>query len=209
MRAMGAGLARRSGVFTGRGGPPFHSAKGKFPEGEGAARLFQWGCPRRWPDAVPQECLVNVQRNVGDSMGKWHRAKIKRRFKRLRQAQGAKDGPQAFGESGTTWGSTLPQRGELGGSEKARCGAIHRLEGPFTRNATFLSSPLIEQRIRHWRGATPPIKREQLKAMQWIAGWPVHGWGPKLGSKRSGLRGIYQHALILFQNTGPASGNKT
>ena len=119
---------------------------------------------RRWPDAVQQECLVHAQRNVGDRMGKRHRAESERLFEKLRQAQGKEDGQMAF-EERLSYGEERHAAAALALREREEALlAVHRLGVPSTLNVTFLNSNLIENRIRNWRGATQQIKRWQVKS---------------------------------------------
>jgi putative transposase len=127
---------------------------------------------RRWPQAVQQECLVHAERNVGDRMGKRHRAEVQRLFAQLRQAQGKEDGEAAFAElldycAERNAAAALALRER----EEALL-AFHRLGVPSTLNTTFLNTNLIENLIRNWRQATHQIKRWQLKGdmvERWMA----------------------------------------
>lgn len=125
-----------------------------------------------WPDAVQQECLVHIQRNVREKVRQRDRSDVDAAFKRLREAQGEAGGQEAWEEL-IDFISERNAAAALNLREREQVVlAFHRLNVPSTLNTTFLSTNLIENTIRNWREATGNVKRWNEKedmVSRWMA----------------------------------------
>jgi putative transposase len=111
-----------------------------------------------FPNALQQECVVHLQRNVKDKIKRKDRDDLDLHFKRFREAQGKEAGEEAwdglFGfvnERNAVAAKALGERKEV-------LLTVHRLELPATLNRTFLSTNIVENAIKNWRQHTGNIK---------------------------------------------------
>lgn len=127
-----------------------------------------------WSDVVLQECLVHAERETLAKVPKKHTEEAGRLFRRLRLAEGADSGEEAFEE--------LIDELRSRNSEAARCLeqrkdallAFHRLDVPASLNTTFLSTNHIENLLRNWRQETNRVKRWDLRSDQ-VSRWTAVG----------------------------------
>ena len=127
-----------------------------------------------WPDALQQECLVHVHRNVRDKLRARDRAELDGYFEKLRNAQGKDAGKEALddlidyvSERNAAAGLCLKEK------EEALL-AFHGLNVSSTLNATFLSTNIIENMIRNWREATGNVKLWSEKK-DMVSRWAASG----------------------------------
>jgi len=113
----------------------------------------------QWPNALQQECLVHVQRNVRDKVPKRYRAEVDCYFKQLRQAQGKEAGEEAFDELVEFLAERNAAAALNLNNRRDVLLSFHRLDVSSTLNTTFLSTNIIENAIRNWREATNNVKR--------------------------------------------------
>jgi len=127
-----------------------------------------------FPEAIQQECLVHFQRNLKDRMRKKDHEELDLKFKRLREAEGAEAGEEAWADLG----EFISERNTLAASameeRKDKLLAFHRLNVPSTLNRTFLSTNIIENAIRNWRSHTGNIKLWKEKE-DMISRWSATG----------------------------------
>jgi putative transposase len=143
---------------------------------------------RIWPDAVQQECLVHLERQTLDKLPKRAREDAARLFRRLRMAQGAVAGEEAF--------DTLLVYLEERNGEAADCLrtrrdhllAFHRLDVSSSLNGTFTNTNHIENLIRNWRHETNRVKRWDPKTGQ-LSRWTAVG----LMEAEKGFRRVRGH----------------
>jgi putative transposase len=127
---------------------------------------------KQWPQAIQQECLVHVQRNVHEQVRRRDRADCDLAFKRLRESQGKEAGEEAWEELIEFLSERNAAAALNLAARKEALLALHRLEVPATLNTTFLSTNLIENTIRNWREASGNVKRWNEKedmVSRWIA----------------------------------------
>ena len=146
-----------------------------------------------WPDALQQECLVHVERETLMKLPKKAREEAIRLFKRLRLAEGAQAGEEAFED--------LLKHLRSFNADAAACVAeredallvFHRLNVPATLNRTFLSTNHIENLIRNWRQETHRNKSWNLKTDQ-LSRWTAVG----LLEAEKGFRRIRSYPDLAF-----------
>lgn len=138
------------------------------------SRAIEAGVRQHWPEALQQECLVHVQRNVRDKLRQRDRAELDGYFKTLRESQGAQAGQEAFDEL-VDW---VSERNAAAGiclkDKQDSLLAVHRLNLPSTLNTTLLSTNLIENMIRNWREATGNVKLWKEKG-DMVSRWTASG----------------------------------
>lgn len=152
------------------------------------SRAIEAAVNQHWPEAVQQECLVHVQRNVRDKLRLRDRAEADAHFKTLRQSQGEAVGREAF-EALVDWVSERNAAAGIALSEKEdSLLAVHRLNLPSTLNTTLLSTNLIENMLRNWREATGNVKLWKEKG-DMVSRWSASGllWA------EAGFRKIRHH----------------
>jgi putative transposase len=148
-------------------GPP--AGRRLFAVLDGAAAL-QSAVLALWPDALIQRCLVHKERNLYGYLRKGDHAEAARLWARLRQAQGAVAGREAFAAlrrflaplnaAATT---SLDEAGET-------LLTLHTLNVPATLNASLLSTNSIENVMCNYRRQTVKVTRWRLETNQ-ISRW--------------------------------------
>ena len=162
---------------------------------------------KHWPEAIEQECLVHVQRELRDKVRKRDRADLDRHFKTLRDAQGKKAGEEAFEEFLDFVSERNGEAGEALSKRREKLTAFHGLDVTSTLNTTFLSTNVIENVIRNWREATGNVKRWNEKkdmVSRWVASgllWAEAGFRKVRGYQD--LRELHE-ALAVDGATRPA-----
>ena len=127
-----------------------------------------------WPDALQQECLVHVQRNVRDKLRARDRAELDSYFEKLRNAQGKEAGQEALNELIDYVSERNAAAGICLKEKEAALLAFHSLNVPSTLNTTFLSTNIIENMIRNWRDATGNVKLWKEKE-DMVSRWTASG----------------------------------
>ena len=110
------------------------------------------------PNALQQECVIHLQRNVKDKMKRKDRADLDLHFKHFREAQGKEAGEEAWeqlcafvNDRNALAANALRVREDV-------LLTVHRLDLPATLNRTFLSTNIIENAINNWRLHTGNVK---------------------------------------------------
>ena len=111
-----------------------------------------------YPNALQQECLVHLQRNIKDKLRRKDAAELDIKFKRLRVAQGKKAGEEAWGELYRYVEERHAMAARAMLDRKEVLLSFHRLDVPATLNRTFLSTNIIENAIKNWRAHTGKVK---------------------------------------------------
>jgi transposase-like protein len=138
------------------------------------SRSIEAGVRQHWPQALQQECLVHVQRNVRDKLRQRDRAELDGLFKAWRESQGEPSGQEAFDEL-VDWVSERNAAAGIALKEKEdSLLAVHRLNLPSTLNITLLSTNLIENMLRNWREATGNVKLWKEKG-DMVSRWSASG----------------------------------
>lgn len=131
-----------------------------------------------WPDAVIQNCLVHKERNLHGYLRKSDHAECSRLLRRLRLAQGAPAGKEAYGELRRF----VAQRNAAALASLEEAGeeliALHLLDVPATLNLSLLSTNLIEnailnyrrqtRRVTRWRSQSDQVDRWSATALLWV-----------------------------------------
>lgn len=141
-----------------------------------------------FPNAVQQECLVHLHRQVRDTLRKRDRAEVDSLFKTWRGSQGKKAGEEAFED---LIDFIAERNGALAVALREREDALlafHRLDVTSTLNVTFLSTNIIENSIRNWREQTGNVKLWKEKG-DMVSRWTASG----LLSAESTFRRIRHH----------------
>ena len=129
---------------------------------------------KHWPNAKQQECLVHMQRHTRDKLRMRDRADFDNHVKRLREAQGAEAGGEAFDDL-IDFLSERNAAASLAISERRDdLLAVHQLNIPSTLNVTLLNTNSIENSFRNWREATGNVKRWSLKR-DMVSRWSASG----------------------------------
>lgn len=111
-----------------------------------------------YPQALQQECVVHLQRNVKDKLRKKDGADLDLYFKRFREAQGREAGEEAFGALFTYVNDRNAVAGRALKDREEVLLTVHRLDLPATLNRTFLSTNIVENAIKNWRQHTGNVK---------------------------------------------------
>jgi transposase-like protein len=141
-----------------------------------------------WPQAVQQNCLVHLERNIADRLRRRDRAESQRLFRCLRQAEGKEAGEEAFEDLREFLADRNAAAALALNDRKDETLAMHRLELPATLNVTLLSTNAIENVIRNWREQTSNVKRWNVKG-DMLSRWAASGllWA------ESGFRRVRHH----------------
>jgi transposase-like protein len=127
-----------------------------------------------WPEALQQECLIHAERETQLKLPKKAREEASRLFTRLRLAEGAQAGEEAFEELIKHLKSFNADATACLAERKDALLVFHRLNVPATLNRTFLSTNHIENLIRNWRQETQRTKSWNLKSDQ-LSRWTAVG----------------------------------
>lgn len=138
------------------------------------SKAIETAVRRIWPEAIQQECLVHAHSNLRDKLRRRDRADLDIHFKKLREAQGRHAGEEAFDELLDFVSERNAAAALALESRRDALLAFHRLDVPSTLNVTFLSTNLIENTLRNWRGATDNVKRWNEKE-DMIPRWMASG----------------------------------
>ena len=127
-----------------------------------------------YPNALQQECVVHLHRNVKDKLRKNDAEELDLYFKRFREAQGKIAGEEAWKE---LLSYVNDRNAVAGNAMKEREDAlltVHRLDVPSTLNRTFLSTNIVENAIKNWRQHTGNVKLWNEKAGM-VSRWAATG----------------------------------
>ena len=116
-----------------------------------AARKF-------FPTGIQQECLIHFHRNLKDKIRKKDYEELDLLFKKLREAQGAEAGEEAWADLRKFIDERNAVAVNAMDERKEALLAFHQLNVPSTLNRTFLSTNIIENAINNWRQHTGNVK---------------------------------------------------
>lgn len=111
-----------------------------------------------FPNALQQECVIHLQRNVKDRLRRKDADELDLHFKRFREAQGKLAGEDAFDDLLTYVNERNAVAGHALKERKEVLLTVHRLNLPATLNRTLLSTNIIENAIKNWRQHTGRVK---------------------------------------------------
>ncbi len=161
---------------------------------------------KHWPDATQQECLIHMQRHTRDKLRTRDRAEFDSYCSRLRDAQGAEAGKEAFNEL-LDYLSERNAAAAIALKEREHdLVALHKLNVPSTLNVTFLSTNCIENSFRNWREATGNVKRWSLKR-DMVSRWSASGmlWAESGFNKIRHAKDLGALASALSASVTPTS----
>ena len=125
-----------------------------------------------YPESVFQRCLVHKERNLRRYLRKSEQPELTRHFDRLRKAQGAVAGREAYNDLERF----LTGRNEAALQSFQECGeeliALHALNVPSTLNTSLLSTNLIENPFRNVRRKTERVcrwRKDTNQASRWLS----------------------------------------
>jgi len=127
-----------------------------------------------YPNAVQQECVVHLHRQVKDKLRRKAASDLDSHFKRFREAQGAIAGEEAWDELYSYVNDHNAVAAKAMKERKESLLAFHRLDVPSTLNTTFLSTNIIENAIRNWRSHTGNVKLWKEKE-DMVSRWTASG----------------------------------
>ena len=154
--------------LQGRGfGPPVGSRLLAILDG---ATALQTAVLTLWPTALIQRCVVHKERNLFGYLRKGDHAEAARLWRRLRLAQGAAAGREAF----AALQAFLRPLNAAAAASLAEAGdqliTLHQLNVPATLHVSLLSTNAIENVMRNYRAQTAKVSRWRLETDQ-VSRW--------------------------------------
>lgn len=139
------------------------------------SEALEKGLLRHFPDVVLQRCLVHKERNLHSYLPRRHHAELSRLFQRMRRAQGAQAGTEAYEDVHRflqKHNAAAVASLEEGGEQLI---ALQKLGVPATLHRTLLSTNAIENailnirrrmsKVNRWRAKTDMAERYLASAM--------------------------------------------
>lgn len=111
---------------------------------------------------------------MADRLRRRDRSESQRLFRRLREAQGAQAGEEAFEDLREFVAERNGAAGLILSERREEILTVHRLNLPSTLNVTLLSTNIIENVFRNWREQTGNVKSWSVKA-DMIDRWSASG----------------------------------
>lgn len=151
-----------------------------------------------YPNAVQQECVVHLHRQVKDKLRRKDASDLDGYFKRFREAQGAEAGEEAWDELYAYINDRNAVAAKAMQERKSALLAFHRLNVPATLNTTFLSTNIIENAIRNWRSHTGNVKLWNEKE-DMVSRWAATGmlWAENTFNKVRSSEDLHHLAAAL------------
>ena len=156
-----------------------------------------------YPNAVQQECVVHLHRQLKDKLRRKDGSDLDAYFKRFREAQGVEAGEEAWDELFSYVNDRNSVAAKAMNERKDALLAFHRLDVPATLNTTFLSTNIIENAIRNWRSHTGNVKLWKDK-QDMVSRWAASGllWVENTFKKVRGAEDLNAlEAALSFSDT--------